>query len=204
MDKSIKKYLKRFFSRRSRQSSNRISSRIEKANLPDEDVKKVTRSLPGQELTGKDKQEVQEHFESFKNVFNTLESAKLSEMPSEHFHEDFSKSAAEDRLIDGEYEESESRIRFSRPRERVARFLSDDAPNYLTPGKRRIRKRARRKINAADVGIAAGAILISFCMVSISGYIQESQARKLNGPPDLTHSVFRLANAFDLYNQKRF
>jgi len=69
--------------------------------------------------------------------------------------------------------------------------------------KKRIKKSMFRKLNRMNLSIAGFAILSSFLVVSACGSIQEYQTKGLS-KNSVMYSAQRLADAFDLYNEKRF
>ena len=69
--------------------------------------------------------------------------------------------------------------------------------------KRRIKKTLKRKFNLTNLSIASLSILTSFIVVSISSSFQQQQISQPS-QNNLLYSAVRLADAFDLYNEKRF
>jgi len=69
--------------------------------------------------------------------------------------------------------------------------------------RKKVKKRRRSpKINGFYIGLSVFSVLVSFCIVSLCGFIQEYQLRpKVDS---LAYSAARLADAFDFYNQRRF
>jgi len=67
----------------------------------------------------------------------------------------------------------------------------------------RMRIRFIRFFTFANVGIFVGAILAGFSLVSLVDGFQTHQIRRFNTEP-VNISVVRIADAFELYNNKRF
>jgi len=68
--------------------------------------------------------------------------------------------------------------------------------------KKKVKKRIRRRIDGFYICISVFSMLVSFCIVSVCGFIQEYQSRPR--VDSLAYSAARLADAFDFYNQRRF
>ena len=68
---------------------------------------------------------------------------------------------------------------------------------------KRRNKKLFRKINSANLVISLGSVLVSFFIVSVCGAIQ-TQRTTMPQADSLGYSALRIADAFELYNQKRF
>lgn len=66
-----------------------------------------------------------------------------------------------------------------------------------------LKKKILRKINFTNFCIACCAVLASFCVVSVSGALQDRSSSD-SGANGLVSSAVRIADAFEFYNQKRF
>ena len=69
--------------------------------------------------------------------------------------------------------------------------------------KRRIKKTIWRKLNTVNLSITAMSIFVSFMIVSVGNSFQISQNQQ-SSQNNLQYSALRLADAFELYNEKRF
>lgn len=69
--------------------------------------------------------------------------------------------------------------------------------------KKKIKKSIWRKFNMLNMSVTAVSVLSSFLIVSTSSSVQEYQVKQASKEP-LFYSVQRVADAFDLYNTKRF
>ena len=68
---------------------------------------------------------------------------------------------------------------------------------------RKAKRILRKSINKTNIGVSLLAVLVGFGIVYLS-YGSVGFQFKNTGQSGLIHSASRLADAFDLYNQKRF
>ena len=67
------------------------STRIEGANLSDEDVEKMMKGISIRKFADRDKQEVQGYYELLENVFNSWKTLRVNENAIKHFHKELLK-----------------------------------------------------------------------------------------------------------------
>ena len=91
-------------------TSTGASTRIEGAQLSDEDVEKLMRGLDIQKFTNRDKQEVKGYFELLKKVFDSWKNVGFSESSIKHLHKELLKYVEKDDLHRGEYKKKENQV----------------------------------------------------------------------------------------------
>ncbi len=114
-------------------TSTGSSTRIEGAQLSDEDVEKLMRGLSMQKFADRDKQEVAGYYELLKNVFESWTGIQFSESTIKHFHREMLKYADEDKRHRGEYKRVENKVHMIDVSGRSIGILFDTTPPYLTP-----------------------------------------------------------------------
>jgi len=114
-------------------TSTGASTRIEGANLTDEDVEKLMQGLAIQKFTDRDKQEVQGYYELLKNIFESWDSIRFSEGSIKHLHKELLKYVEKDKLHRGEYKRGENQVEMVDPQGRRIGILFKTTPAYLTP-----------------------------------------------------------------------
>jgi len=67
----------------------------------------------------------------------------------------------------------------------------------------RVKKLPKRKIKLINVFVAISSILVSLAIVNVCGSFQQSHINS-SVHLSLEQSAIRLANAFEIYNDKRF
>ena len=67
----------------------------------------------------------------------------------------------------------------------------------------RLKKRIRKKINIFNIIAVMTAVITSFFIVNVNGAIS-SQSSGFSRTDRLVSSAIRIADAFEIYNQKRF
>jgi len=116
-------------------TSTGASTRIEGANLSDEDVEKLMRGLSIEKFTDRDEQEVKGYFELLQNVFNSWNDLSFSENSIKHFHKELLKYVEKDKLHRGEYKKTENKVHMINAKGESVGILFDTTPAYLTPVK---------------------------------------------------------------------
>lgn len=91
-------------------TSTGASTRIEGAELSDEDVEKLMRGLSMQKFKDRDKQEVQGYYELLENVFSAYEKIPFSESSIQHLHRELLKYVDKDTLHRGSYKKVENQV----------------------------------------------------------------------------------------------
>src|SRR3989344_5098773 len=115
-------------------TSTGASTRIEGAQLSDEDVEKLMRGLAIQKFTDRDKQEVQGYYELLEKIFDSWKSVSFSESSIKHLHKELLKYVEKDDQHRGEYKKKENQVRMLNESGEVTDVvLFDTTPAYLTP-----------------------------------------------------------------------
>ena len=115
-------------------TSTGASTRIEGAQLSDEDVEKLMRGLAIQKFTNRDKQEVQGYYELLGKVFDSWKTVGFSESSIKHLHKELLKYVEKDDLHRGEYKKKENQVRMLNESGEITDvILFDTTPVYLTP-----------------------------------------------------------------------
>ena len=109
------------------------STRIEGANLSDEEVKKIMQGLTIQKFSDRDSQEVQGYLETLKNVFDNYKNLPLRESLIKSLHKELLKYSNKDDLHRGEYNRKENLVGILDDRGGVAQIMFETTPAYLTP-----------------------------------------------------------------------
>ncbi|MDP3792615.1 MAG: Fic family protein [bacterium] len=115
-------------------TSTGASTRIEGAQLSDEDVEKLMRGLDIQKFTNRDKQEVKGYFELLEKIFDSWKSVGFSESSIKHLHKELLKYVEKDNLHRGEYKKKENQVQMLDGGGKLTGvILFDTTPAYLTP-----------------------------------------------------------------------
>lgn len=115
-------------------TSTGASTRIEGAQLSDEDVEKLMHGLDIQKFSSRDKQEVKGYLELLEKVFDSWKSVNFSEGSIKHLHKELLKYVEKDSLHRGEYKKTENQVRMlDEDGKATGTVLFDTTPAYLTP-----------------------------------------------------------------------
>lgn len=114
-------------------TSSGASTRIEGAQLSDEDVEKMMRGLSMQKFSDRDKQEVHGYYDLLDNVFTAYPSIPFSESTIKFFHRELLKYTEKDKLHRGEYKKKENKVEMIDAAGQSIGTLFDTTPAYLTP-----------------------------------------------------------------------
>lgn len=114
-------------------TSTGASTRIEGANLSDEDVEKLMKGLSMQKFKDRDKQEVKGYYELLNNVFESWRHIPFSEGTIKHFHRELLKHVGKDKLHRGEYKKIENKVHMVNEAGESVGILFETTPAYLTP-----------------------------------------------------------------------
>lgn len=114
-------------------TSTGASTRIEGANLSDNDVEKLMNGISLQKFSSRDKQEVRGYFELLRNVFDAWERLRFSENTIKHFHQEMLKYVGKDEGHRGEYKKKENKVMMVDASGKSVGILFDTTPAYLTP-----------------------------------------------------------------------
>ena len=109
------------------------STRIEGANLSDEDVEKLIKGISVKKFTNRDKQEVQGYYELLQNIFNAWKNIKFSENTIKHFHKELLKYTDKDIKHRGEYKKIENTVEAVDNQGKTVGIIFKTTPAYLAP-----------------------------------------------------------------------
>lgn len=91
-------------------TSTGSSTRIEGAELSDEDIERLMRGVNISKFKDRDKQEVQGYYEALSNVFESYKSISFSEGVIKFFHRELLKYTEKDKNHRGEYKSTENKV----------------------------------------------------------------------------------------------
>ncbi|MCK5123384.1 MAG: Fic family protein [Candidatus Pacebacteria bacterium] len=114
-------------------TSTGASTRIEGANLSDEDVEKMMKGISIQRFADRDKQEVQGYYELLENVFNSWRTLRVNENAIKHFHKELLKYVDKDQRHRGDYKKQENRVHLIDETGELVGVLFNTTSAYLTP-----------------------------------------------------------------------
>lgn len=114
-------------------TSTGASTRIEGAQLSDEDIEKLMRGIAIQRFADRDVQEVTGYFELLQNVFEGWAELPLRESVIKHFHQELLKYVEKDVLHRGDYKKIDNKVHMVDEAGQSIGILFDTTPAYLTP-----------------------------------------------------------------------
>jgi Fic family protein len=114
-------------------TSTGSSTRIEGAQLSDEDIEKMMRGLSMQKFKDRDIEEVKGYYELLENVFNAWDKIPFSESSIKHLHKELLKYTEKDKLHRGEYKKIENKVEMINEAGQSIGVLFDTTPAWLTP-----------------------------------------------------------------------
>jgi Fic family protein len=114
-------------------TSTGASTRIEGANLSDEDIEKMMRGIAIQKFIDRDKQEVRGYYELLENVFDSWKSLNFSESSIGHFHRELLKYVEKDQTHRGNYKKQENQVQMINEAGESVGVLFDTTLAWLTP-----------------------------------------------------------------------
>ena len=114
-------------------TSTGASTRIEGANLSDDDIEKLMRGISIEKFTDRDVAEVKGYYELLLNIFNSWQDLSLSESAIKHFHKELLKYVGKDALHRGEYKRMDNKVHMIDAAGNSIGMLFDTTPTYLTP-----------------------------------------------------------------------
>lgn len=109
------------------------STRIEGANLSDEEVEKLIQGVKPGKWESRDAQEVQGYYELLKNVFDSWQTLSFSESVIKHFHKELLKYVDKDERHRGEYKKGENAVKMYDAEGKELGVVFETLPAYLTP-----------------------------------------------------------------------
>src|SRR3989344_8142387 len=113
-------------------TSTGASTRIEGAELSDEDVDKLMRGLSLQRFKDRDTQEVKGYYELLENIFSAHVKIPFTESCVKHLHKELLKHVEKDTEHRGEYKKRENRVEMINTAGDSVGVLFDTTPAYLT------------------------------------------------------------------------
>ena len=113
-------------------TSTGASTRIEGAQLSDEDIEKVMRGIKIQKFANRDKQEVRGYYELLENIFNSWKNLKFSESSIKHFHKELLKYSDKDQRHLGEYKFGENKVVAYDNQGKEVGIIFNPTPPHLT------------------------------------------------------------------------
>lgn len=114
-------------------TSTGASTRIEGAQLSDEEVEKLMRGISIEKFSNRDKQEARSYFELLQNIFNSWQTLSFNENAIKHFHHELLKYVEKDISHRGEYKKTENKVLMLNAAGESVGVLFDTTPAYLTP-----------------------------------------------------------------------
>jgi len=114
-------------------TSTGASTRIEGAQLTDEDIEKMMRGLSIQKFKDRDIEEVKGYYELLENVFNAWDKIPFSESSIQHLHKELLRYSEKDKLHLGEYKKIENKVEMINEAGQSVGTLFDTTPAWLTP-----------------------------------------------------------------------
>src|SRR3989339_170204 len=114
-------------------TSSGASTRIEGAELSDEDVEKLMRGISVQKFKDRDKQEVQGYFELLSTVFDVWKQIPFNESMIKHSHKELLKYVDKDERHRGEYKKTENNVEMFDESGKSLGVVFKTTPAYLTP-----------------------------------------------------------------------
>ncbi len=114
-------------------TSTGASTRIEGAQLSDDEVEKLLRGMKLDKFRDRDKQEVLGYYELLNNVFDTYRSISFSESTIKFFHRELLKHVEKDTTHRGDYKKQENKVAMIDAAGNPIEIVFDTTPAYLTP-----------------------------------------------------------------------
>lgn len=114
-------------------TSTGASTRIEGAQLSDEEVENLMRGLSMQKMTDRDAQEARGYYEVLQEVFDSYLDIDLTENAILHLHNQLLKYSDKDGRHKGQYKHLENEVQMKDQSGNVLSVLFKTTPAYLTP-----------------------------------------------------------------------
>ena len=114
-------------------TSTGASTRIEGAQLTDEDIEKLFKGLKIRKFDTRDKQEVRGYKELLENIFDSWEKIKFNESTIKHFHKELLKYSEKDKKHLGNYKFGSNRVEAVDANGKVVGIVFEPTPPHLTP-----------------------------------------------------------------------
>lgn len=116
-------------------TSSGASTRIEGAELSDEEVESLIQGVKPGKWEGRDEQEVRGYYELLNNIFDTWQTLSFSESAIKHFHKELLKYVEKDERHRGEYKKGENSVKMFDTEGKEIGVVFETTPAYLTPKK---------------------------------------------------------------------
>ncbi len=114
-------------------TSTGASTRIEGANLSDQDIEKLMRGIDIESFSNRDDQEVAGYYELLANVFDSWDAISFNEPSLKHFHQELLKYVEKDIPHRGEYKKQENKVHMLDEAGQSLAILFDTTPPHLVP-----------------------------------------------------------------------
>lgn len=114
-------------------TSTGSSTRIEGAELSDEQIEKLFKGLKIKKLATRDEQEVVGYKELLENIFDSWEKINFSESTIKHFHKELLKYSEKDKKHLGNYKFGTNRVEALDANGKVVGIVFEPTPPHLTP-----------------------------------------------------------------------
>ncbi len=114
-------------------TSTGASTRIEGAQLSDEDIEKLMRGIDIQKFKDRDKQEVKGYYELLEELFDSWRDIKFNENTIKYFHGAILGYVEKDKTHRGEYKKRENKVHMINEAGQSLGVLFDTTQAYLTP-----------------------------------------------------------------------
>ncbi len=114
-------------------TSTGASTRIEGANLSDEEIERLMSNLSVQKFVDRDSQEVRGYYELLENVFNSWERLHMGESTIKHWHKELLQYVSKDERHRGDYKKVENSVHMVDTDGNPIALIFETVPAYLTP-----------------------------------------------------------------------
>lgn len=114
-------------------TSTGASTRIEGANLSDEEIERLMQGVKTRKFTDRDSQEVKGYYELLQNVFDAWKTIKFNENTVKHFHNELLKYVQKDERHRGEYKKTENAVEMFDRNGKSIGVVFEPTKAYLTP-----------------------------------------------------------------------
>lgn len=109
------------------------STRIEGANITDEEVKKIMQDLTVSKFADRDSQEVQGYLETLQNVFDSFDTLSLRESTVKSLHNELLKYSTKDGTHRGDYKKKENTVGILDSDGKIVKIMFETTPAWQTP-----------------------------------------------------------------------
>ena len=113
-------------------TSTGASTRIEGAEMTDDEVENYMKGLETIKMKDRDKEEVRGYFEVLKNVFDSYQTLSLREGMIQNLHKELLKYSNKDKLHLGKYKIKENKVGLVNDKGEIIKIIFDTTPPYLT------------------------------------------------------------------------